>query len=113
MAIPSPIVLESAAQEVTDATSHPVGPPLRDRADQRPVPLRLGERRERGLGDMLALLGVIAVAGPLVIAVAGMVVVVAGTIVLLALALTGPFLLPAILLAALVVVALVATGAAG
>jgi len=111
MASLSPIVLESAALDVADATSHPVAPPLRDRADPRPVPLPL--HRARRLGGMLALIGVVAVAGPLVVAVAAMVVAVAGMIVLLALALTGPFLLPAILLVAFVVVALLATGAAG
>ena len=94
MASLSPIVLEPAAQEVTDATSHPV------------EPRRLVERRKRGLGETLLLIGVAAVAGPLVVAVAG-------TIVLLTLAVTGPFLLPVILLLALVVVVLVATGAAG
>ena len=78
MASVSPIVLESAALEVADAASYPVAPPIRDRADPRPVPLPLGEHRARELGGMLALIAVVAVAGPLVVAVAGMVVVVAG-----------------------------------
>ncbi len=105
-ALLSPTALESAAQDVGAAISHPVAPPSRDRAHRLHVRLRLGARRDRGLGEVLLLIGVAAVAGPPVVAVAGVVV-------LLALAAAGPFLLLPILLIALAFLAFIAIGAAG
>jgi hypothetical protein len=92
--------------ELADASSHTVQPPLRGDAGPRPVPPRRGAGRTRGRAEVLLLIGVAAVAGPPVVALAA-------ASVLVAFALAGPFFLAAILLVAVVLVAFIATGSAG
>ena len=103
MAVETTIVREQA---LADATHHPAGSPFRDPTVPRPDARRLIARRGRSVGGTLALIGVVAVGGPLAVAAAG-------TILLLAGVLAGPFFLSAILVLALALLAILATGAAG
>lgn len=106
MAVQSTTVADAAAPHPGGATSHLLAQSARDATHRRPVAARLDERRGRGPGEMLLLIGLAAVAGPLA-------VVVLATITLAAVVLAGPFLLMGILAIAFSVGALAAIGAAG
>jgi hypothetical protein len=100
----STTVLEAPAAPTGGTTSTSFDRPARERARPLSTP-GLGIRRAQGLAETLLLIGVVAVGGPVIL-------VSAGTIALLALALAGPFLLPAILVLALALVVFAAIGAA-
>jgi hypothetical protein len=76
-------------------------------ADATPRPAEpVTRRRDRSAGELLLLIGAVAIGGPLALALAGVVL-------LLAVALAGPFFLGGILALAFAVVAVLATGATG